>query len=109
MRTSIIVLIAVSIMGISIISIGFLTNQENEVVNTLTSYEKLEKYKKELEKINENNQQILSYLEKQISESDDIHLEQIKKEIEVIRQVINDNKKELEEVIKKLSEMESKP
>lgn len=109
MRTSIIVLIAVSIMGISIISIGFLTNQENKVVNTLTSYEKLEKYKKELEKINENNQQILSYLEKQISESDDIHLEQIKKEIEVIRQVINDNKKELEEVIKKLSEMESKP
>jgi hypothetical protein len=32
-------------------------------------------------------------------------LEQIKKEIEVLKQVINDNKAELEQVIKKLSDM----
>ncbi len=106
MRLTIIILIAVSVIGISIISIGFLFNQDVEqVVNSLTPYEKLEKYKEDLEKINQYNQQVLDGLEKKIAESDDVHLEQIKKEIEVLKRVIEDNKKELEQVIKKLSEM----
>ena len=50
-------------------------------------------------------QQVLNDLEKKITESDNVHLEQIKKEIEVLKQVINDNKAELEQVIKKLSDM----
>jgi len=99
-------MITVSIIGISVISIGFLSNQGvEEVVNTLNSYEKLEKYKEDLEKINQYNQQVLHDLEKKIVESDNVHLEQIKKEIEVLKRVINDNKAELEQVIKKLSEM----
>jgi len=99
-------MIAVSVIGISIISVGFLSNYEvEEVVNTLTPYEKLEKYQEDLEKINQYNQQVLSDLEKKITESDDVHLEQIKKEIEVLKKVINDNKKELQQVIKKLSEI----
>ncbi len=99
-------MIAVSVIGISIISVGFLSNYEvEEVVNTLTPYEKLEKYQEDLEKINQYNQQVLSDLEKKITESDDVYLEQIKKEIEVLKKVINDNKKELEQVIKKLSEI----
>lgn len=106
MRLTIIILIVVSVIGISIISIGFLFNQDVEqVVNSLTPYEKLEKYKEDLEKINQYNQQVLDGLEKKIAESDDVHLEQIKKEIEVLKRVIEDNKKELEQVIKKLSEM----
>ena len=106
MRFTIIILIAVSVIGVSIISIGFFLNQEVEqVVNTLTPYEKLEKYKEDLEKINQYNQQVLDGLEKKIAESDDVHLEQIKKEIEVLKRVIDDNKKELEQVIQKLSEM----
>jgi uncharacterized membrane protein YhiD involved in acid resistance len=99
-------MIAVSVIGISIISVGFLSNYEvEEVVNTLTPYEKLEKYQEDLEKINQYNQQVLSDLEKKITESDDVHLEQIKKEIKVLKKVINDNKKELQQVIKKLSEI----
>ena len=99
-------MITVSIIGISVISIGFLSNQGvEEIVNTLNSYKKLEKYKEDLEKINQYNQQVLHDLEKNITESDNIHLEQIKNEIEVLKRVINDNKAELEQVIKKLSEM----
>jgi len=102
-----IIIIAALVIGISVISIGFLLNEETETSeNNLTPYEKLEKYKKDLEKINQHNLQILNDLEKKITESDDVHLEQIKKEIEVLKQVINDNKAELEQVIKKLSEMQ---
>jgi CII-binding regulator of phage lambda lysogenization HflD len=102
----IIIMIAALVFGISVISIGFLLNEEVETVeNTLTPYEKLEKYKEDLEKINQYNLKILSELEKKIIESDDVHLEQIKKEIEVLKRVINDNKAELEQVIKKLSEI----
>ena len=108
MKTSLLVLIIVSIVGISIISIGFLTNQEVEnAVNNLTPYEKLEIYKQELEKINQYNQQLLKDLEIQIRESDDANLEQLRKEVEVLKKVIDDNKKELEQVIKKLSEMKN--
>ncbi len=100
-------MIVVSIVGISVISVGLLSNPGvEEVVNTLTPFEKLEEYKNDLEKINLYNQQVLNDLEKKITDSDDVHLEQLKKEIEVIKQVINDNKKELEQVIKKLSEMQ---
>ena len=99
-------MIAVLAIGISIISIGFFTNQQvEEVVITLTPYEKLEKYREELEKINQYNQQLLVDLESQIINSDDVHLEQLKKEIEVLKQVIDDNKKELDQVIQRLSEM----
>ena len=106
MRLCIIVMIAILAIGISIISIGFFTNQQvEEVVTTLTPYEELEKYREELEKINQYNQQLLIDLESQIANSDDVHLEQLKKEIEVLKQVIDDNKKELDQVIQRLSEM----
>jgi uncharacterized membrane protein YhiD involved in acid resistance len=99
-------MITVSIIGISVISIGFLSNQGVEdVVTSSSPFEKLEKYKEDLEKINQYNQQVLHDLEKNITESDNVHLEQIRKEIEVLKRVINDNKAELEQVIKKLSEM----
>jgi oligoendopeptidase F len=101
-------MIAVLIIGISMISVGFLFNQEDdEVVDTLTPYEKLEKYKKDLEKINQYNQQILNDLEKKITESDSVHLEQLEKEIAVLKRVITDNKKEIDQVIAKLSEMKN--
>jgi len=48
-------------------------------------------------------------LEAKVANSDDIHLEQLNQEIEVLKRVINDNKAELEQVIKKLSTPESKP
>lgn len=94
-------------IGISIISIGFLTNQSvDKVVTNLTPHEKLENYKEELEKINLYNQQLLNDLERQIANSDDEHIDQIKKEIEILKRVIDDNKKELEKVIERLSKME---
>jgi biopolymer transport protein ExbB/TolQ len=105
-----IILIAILSVGGIVISLGFLTSQEYiDVPEISDQYEKLEKYKNELEKINQINQQVLEDLEDQIKNSDDIHLDQINEEIKVIKQVIEENKEELEQVITKLSEMESQP
>jgi len=110
MRLSIIVLILVLAVGSVVILLGFLTNQEYVQVPEISNqYENLEKYKNELEKINQYNQQILKDLEEQIKNSTNIHLDPINEEIEVIKQVVNENKEELERVIEKLSQMESKP
>lgn len=97
-------------MGGIVISLGFLTSEKYIDVPEITSqYEKLETYKNELEKINQQNQKILNELEDQIKNSDDVHLDQINKEINVIKQVIEENTAELEQVVTKLSQMESKP
>jgi len=110
MKLSIVVLILVLAVGSIVILLGFLTNQEYvEVPEFSNQYENLEKYKNELEKINQYNQQILEDLEGQIKNSTDIHLDSINEEIVVIKQVVNENKEELERVIEKLSQIESKP
>ena len=110
MRLSIVVLILVLAVGSIVILLGFLTNQEYVQVSEISNqYENLEKYKNELEKINQYNLQILEDLEGQIKNSTDIHLDSINEEIVVIKQVVNENKEELERVIEKLSQMESKP
>ena len=109
MRLAIIVLIAVLVIGTIVISFGYLTNQNYvQIIEKSNPYEKLQNYKEELEKINQYNQQLLSELEAKVANSD-IHLEQLNQEIEVLKRVINDNKAELEQVIKKLSTTESKP
>ena len=110
MRLSIVVLISVLAVGSIVILLGFLTNQEYVQVSEISNqYENLEKYKNELEKINQYNQQILEDLEGQIKNSTDIHIDSINEEIVVMKQVVNENKEELEQVIKKLSQMDSKP
>jgi len=124
LRLIIIILIAVLSTGSIVISLGFLTSQEYIDVPEITNqYEKLESYKNELEKINQQNQKILNELEKinqqnqkvlndledEIKNSDDVHIDQINDEIEVIKRVIEENKAELEQVITKLSQMESDP
>jgi biopolymer transport protein ExbB/TolQ len=124
LRLTIIILIAVLSIGSVVISLGFLTSQEYIDVPEITSqYEKLESYKNDLEKINQQNQKILNDLEKinqqnqkilndlesQIKNSDDVNLEKINEEINVIKQVIEENTAELEQVITKLSQMETEP
>jgi len=109
LRSSIIVLISVLAVGSIVIFLGFLTNQEYVEVSEITNQiGKLEIYKNELEKINQLNLQMLQDLETQIKNSDDIYLEQLNEEIEVIKRVVNENKEELEQIIKKLSQMEPK-
>ena len=109
MRLSIIVLIVVLVIGSVAASLGFLINQGYVEISEITNQiEKLETYKNELEKINQLNLQMLEDLETQIKNSDDIHFEQINNEIDVITQVINENKKELEQIIEKLSQLEPK-
>jgi non-canonical purine NTP pyrophosphatase (RdgB/HAM1 family) len=71
--------------------------------------ENREHLKNELEKINEYNQEILKDLEYQITNSDDANISQINNEIDVINRVIIENKLELEEIIIKLSQIESNP
>ena len=110
MRLTIIILIAVLTIGTIVISFGYFTNQKYiQIIEKSDPYEKLQNYKEELEKINQYNQQLLSELETKIAKSSDTNLEQLNQEIEVLKRVINDNKMELEQVIKKLSTMESKP
>jgi division protein CdvB (Snf7/Vps24/ESCRT-III family) len=107
LRSSIIVLLGVLVVGSIVISIGFVTNQE--IIEISDPYEKLEKYKIELEKINQSNLEMLKELELQIQNSDNIHLEQLTDEIEVINQVITENGVELEQVIQKLSQIKFEP
>ena len=113
MRLSVVIIIAVLVVGGIVAISGFVTNQEINDIPELSEisnqYVKLEKYKNELEKINQYNQQVLADLENQIKNSDNEQLEQINQEIEVVKRVINDNKEELEQVIQRLSEMESAP
>ena len=110
MRLTIIILIAVLSIGSIVISLGFLTSQEYIDVPEITDqYEKLESYKNDLEKINQQNQKILNDLESQIKNSDDVNLKKINEEINVIKQVIEENTAELEQVIIKLSQMETEP
>ena len=110
MRLTIIILIAILSVGSIVISLGFLTTPEYLDVPEISSqYEKLETYKIELEKINQNYEEVLVDLENQIKNSDDVHIDQINEEIKTIKQVIEVNKAELEQVITKLSQMESQP
>ncbi len=107
--TIIIFIVVLSVVGI-VISLGFLTSEKYIDVPEITrQYEKLELYKNELEKINQQNQKVLNDLEDQIKNPDDVHLERINEEIEIIKRVIEENKAELEQVITKLSQIESDP
>ena len=102
------VLITALLVGGTVIFLGFLTSSEYlDVPEISNHYEKLETYKNKLEKINQHNQQVLFDLEEQINNSDDIPISEIQEEIKMIKQVIDENKAELEKVITKLSQMES--
>jgi len=110
LRLSVIVLFVVLIIGGTVISLGFITTQDViEISKIYNQYENLEKYKNELEKIILYNQKMLKDLENQIKNSDNVHLEQINEEIEIMNQVIIDNKAELEHIIQKLSQIKSPP
>jgi len=107
LRLSIVVIITVLAIVSAIILLGFFTNQEFIKISEITAQiENLEIYKSELEKLHQSNLQILEDLETQIVNSD-VHLEQINAEIDIIKQVITENKKELEHVINRLSQIES--
>jgi len=110
LKLTIIILIVVLSIGSIIITTDFISNLKYvEISNISNSYENLLKYKNELEKINQYNQEILEDLEYQIKNSDDVNISQINNEIDVINRVINENKLELEEIIIKLSQIESNP
>ena len=110
LRLTIIILIVVLTLGSIIITTGFISNLKYvEISNISDPYENLLKYKNELEKINQYNQEILKDLEYQIKNSDDVNISQINDEIDVINRVINENKLELEEILTKLSQIESNP
>ena len=110
LRLTIIILIITLIVGSIIITTGFISNSKYVEIPTITNqYENLLKYKNELEKINQYNQEILKNLEYEIKNSDDVNISQISNEIDVINRVINENKLELEQIITKLSQIESNP
>ena len=110
LKLTILILIVLLSIGSIIITTDFFSNLKYvEISNISNSYENLLKYKNELEKINQYNQEILEDLEYQIKNSDDVNISQINNEIDVINRVINENKLELEEIIIKLSQIESNP
>ena len=107
LKLTILILIVVLSIGSIIITTDFFSNLKYvEISNISNSYENLLKYKNELEKINQYNQEILKDLQFQIQNSDDVNISQIKNEIDVIDRVINENKLELEQIISKLSQIE---
>jgi hypothetical protein len=107
LKLTILILIIVISIGSIIIATDFFPNLK--YVEISNQYENLLKYKNELEKINEYNQEILKDLEYQITNSDDANISQINNEIDVINRVIIENKLELEQIIVKLSQIESNP
>ena len=110
LKLTILILIVLLTIGSIIITTDFFSNLKYvEISNISNPYENLLKYKNELEKINQYNQEILEDLEYQIKNSDDVNISQINNEIDVINRVINENKLELEEIIIKLSQIESNP
>ena len=108
LRLTIIILIAALAIGSIIIVTDFISDSKYVEITT-NPYENLQKYKNELEKINQYNQEILKDLEYEIKNSDDVNISQINDEIDVINNVINENKLELEEILTKLSQIESNP
>ena len=110
MRPTIIALIVVIVVGGIFASIGFLNDEKYvETPKMPTDYENLQNYKTELERINQFNLEILEDLENQIKNSDNEELSQLQEELKVLERVIDDNKKELEEIIDRLAKMESVP
>ena len=110
LRLTIIILIITLSVGSLIIATGFISNSNYAEFSKISNqYDNLLKYKNELEKINQYNQNILNELENEIKNSDDVNINQINNEIEVLKQVINENKSELEQIITKLSEIEMDP
>ena len=110
LRLTIIILIITLSVGSLIIATGFISNSNYAEFSKISNqYDNLLKYKNELEKINQYNQNILNELENEIKNSDDVNINQINNEIEVLKQVINENKLELEQIITKLSEIETDP
>ena len=110
LKLTILILIVVLSIGSIIITTDFFSNLKYvEISNISNSYENLLKYKNELEKINQYNQEILEDLEYQIKNSDDVNISQINDEIDIINNVINENKLELEQILTKLSQIESNP
>lgn len=110
LRLTIIILIMVVSVGSVIIATGFISNSNlMEMPKISNQYDNLLKYKNELEKINQYNENILSELENEIKNSDDVNINQINNEIEVLKRVIDENKSELEQIIVKLSQMEKNP
>lgn len=110
MRPTIIALIAVIVVGGLVASIGFLNDEKYvETPEIPTDYENLQNYKIELERINQFNLEVLEDLENRIKNSDNEELVQLQEELKVLERVIDDNKKELEEIIDRLAKMESTP
>tara|TARA_B100000470_G_scaffold217190_1_gene201227 strand:+ start:1334 stop:1663 length:330 start_codon:yes stop_codon:yes gene_type:complete len=107
LRLIITFLIIALILSSVIITVSFILNSKN--VEISNQYEYLQKYKNELEKINQYNKEILKNLENQIKNSDDDNISRINDEISIINQVINENKLELEQIIIKLSQIKSNP
>jgi len=106
-RLTVIILIIVLTVGSIVITTGYISNLKYvEIPNITNQYENLLKYKNELEKINQYNQEILKDLEHQLQDFDDVNINQINDEINVVKRVINENKLELEQIISKLSQME---
>ncbi|HJM00850.1 MAG TPA: hypothetical protein QF456_02225 [Nitrosopumilus sp.] len=107
LRLTIIVLFIVISIGSIIITTGFISNSKYvDIPKISNQYDNLQKYKIELEKINQYNKEILKDLEYKIKNSDDVNINQISNEIDTVKRVINENKLELEQIINKLSQME---
>ena len=104
MRLSVIILIAALAMGGAVISLGFLVDPEvAEAPEELSAFEKLEKYRDDLVRINEYNIQVLDDAKAADPGTNTTSL--MGPEIAVLEQVIAQNIEEIQEISERLAEM----
>lgn len=106
MRLPIMIIIAALVIGGAVISLGFLNEPETEVEEAreeLSAFEKLEKYRDDLIRINENNIQVLE--EAKAVDPDAAADSPSGQEIAVLEQVIAQNIEEIQEISERLAEM----
>ncbi len=107
MRLSIIILAAVLVVGGAVITLGFLTEPEAPVSagapEETSAFEKLEKYRDDLIRVNESNREALDEI--RAADPGLNETSQAGQEIEVLEQVIAQNLEEIQNITERLAEM----
>ena len=106
MRLPIIILVAALAVGGTVITLGFLTEPEvaEAPAEEVSAFERLEKYRDDLIKVNESNREALDEI-KAADPGLDETLSQAGQEIAVLEEVIIQNMEEIQNITERLAEM----
>ncbi len=105
MRLPIIILVAALAVGGTVITLGFLTEPEvaEAPAEEVSAFERLEKYRDDLIKVNESNREALDEIK--AADPGLNETSQIGPEIAVLEEVIAQNMEEIQNITERLAEM----